>query len=93
MKKTEFETFRNLGTYEVRNLKDDSPACFNEIVRVKKYKITAEEIPEPVDVVGARLQKLWDESDNYHDHGPLANAAEELGYELVGSRGNKRKGR
>jgi len=31
-----FETFREIGTYEINILSQDKPSCFNGIVRVKK---------------------------------------------------------
>lgn len=84
------ETFRALGFYEERQLRMDAPSAFNGDVRFRRYRITVEEIPESAEVLGARLQKLWEESDNHHHTDPLRRAAEAIGYELQGDRGAKR---
>lgn len=84
------ETFRRFGAYEISNMSQSEPSCFNGDVRVRRYRITVEEITEPDDVIAARIQKLWDESDNHHHYDPLRRAAAEIGYELQGDRGGKR---
>jgi hypothetical protein len=84
-----FETFRKLGFYEVNDLTWEEPSCFNQTVRVHKYRVKVELVEEPVEVLHERLQRLWDHSDNFHDSDPLRAVAEELGYELQGSRGSK----
>lgn len=76
------ETFRAVGDYEAGNLKQDAPSCFNGIVRVKRYRITIEEIEEPNEVIKARIQQLCDESKNHHDWCPLQIAAHKYGLEL-----------
>lgn len=68
------------------------PSCFNGVVRVKKYRITIEEIDEPIEVVTTRLEKLWVESDNHHDYKPLQKVAKELNYEFVNKYGSKKVG-
>ena len=85
-----FETFRNIGTYETMNLKKSEPSCFNGMVNFKKYKVTIEEVLEPVEIYQERLQKMWDECDNYHHWQPLKQAANSIGYTLSGSAGSKR---
>lgn len=77
--KVEIETFRKLGSYEAGRLTVDTPTCYNGMVRVKKYRITIEEIDEPIKVVQGRLQKLFDEHTNHHHHEPLQREAARLG--------------
>jgi hypothetical protein len=87
------ETFRKLGDYEMRNLTSNEPTCFNGIVSIVKYKITVEEIEEPKEVYEERLQKLWDECDNYHHWDSLRATAKRHGIVLQGNCGNKVKRR
>jgi hypothetical protein len=77
-----FETFRNIGLYEITNLKRDYPTCFNGQVSVLKYKITVEQIEEPNEVYVERLNKLWAECDNSHHWTPLRLLARKYGAEL-----------
>ena len=81
MKKT-FETFRNIGSYEIFNLTKKEPDCFNGRVEVVKYRITIEKIKEPSGLIGARIQKLWDECDNPHHWQPLRRTAKINGYAI-----------
>lgn len=83
-----FETFRIIGDYQIRDLTSNEPSCFNGDVKIRKYKITIEEVEEPIEVLQQRLQKLWDECDNMHHWQPLQHAAKRLGYTLVCSPGN-----
>jgi hypothetical protein len=87
----EFETFRNIGNYDINNLTQNSPSVINGDVRIKKYKITIEEIGEPKEIYEQRLQELWDNCDNHHRWNPLRNEAKKLNYELIGNAGNKLK--
>lgn len=82
MKPTIIETFRPLEGYATNNLKQNEPSCFNSMVRVKKYRITIEEIDEPVEVIQKRLKKLIDENDNHHNLSSLRALAKEYGVEL-----------
>lgn len=77
-----FETFRDIGTFEVNNLKQEDPSCFNGMVRVRKYRVTVERLDEPDEVVIARLRKLWAECNNHHHRAPLLAAAKALGLDL-----------
>ena len=88
--KIQFETFREMGNYEVSTLKQDAPSSFNGIVRVKKYLVTVEEIAEPKEVIAERLQKLWEEGDNMHHYGQIQSMADKLCIKLSGSFGSKR---
>lgn len=87
------ETFRKIGGYSLTSLMDNKPSCFNGEVCVKRYKVTIEEIKEPDNIIHARLQKLWEESDNFHHYQPLQSAAKEHGCKLVGNLGDKKKPR
>lgn len=86
-----FETFREVGSYTMSGLIQKEPSSFNGNVQIRKYKITIELIEEPHNVLCERLQKLWDECDNWHHWTPLKNVAKELGYELTGDAGSLRK--
>lgn len=77
-----FETFRAIGAYEMGNLRQEDPSCFNGNVQVKRYRVTIEEIEEPDDVIAARIQKLWDECKNHHHWSPLQAVAKRHGLEL-----------
>lgn len=88
----EFDTFMRPGAWLVAQMKKDEPCAFNGIVEVQKYRVTIETVDESVQVIHERLQKLWDECDNYHHHWePLKQAAARYGYELQGQQGSKRK--
>lgn len=67
-----------------------TPACFNGLVWIKKYRVTIEEIEEPKEVLSKRLQALWDKCDSHHNWSALRQAAVSLGYELEGKPGSKR---
>lgn len=77
-----FETFRNIGSYEITNLTQKEPSCFNGEVCVVKYRVTIEVVEEPVEVLQKRVRKLWRECDNWHHWTPLQNEAKKLGFEL-----------
>ena len=81
MKKT-FETFRNVGDYEISNLTKSVPDCFNGMVFVTKKKITIEDVEEPIEVIQARIQKLWNEIDNHHNREPWRAMGEKYGLKL-----------
>jgi hypothetical protein len=75
------ETFREIDDYQMRQLQQDEPDCFNRKVSVRKYRVTIELVDEPDEVICARIQKLWDECKNHHHWQPLKNEA--LKYGLV----------
>ena len=79
---TEFETYKEIGLYEQRQLQHTNPSCFNGVVRVKKYRITVEEIEEHIDVIKSRLLDLWEACDNMHHVGPLKAEARKYGLSL-----------
>lgn len=86
-----FDTFRKIGIYEQSNLLKSEPSCFNGDVSIRKYKVTIEPIEESNEILGERLQKLWDECDNSHHWKPIREMAKQIGYELHNSAGTKRK--
>ena len=77
-----FETFKEITDYTRNQLITDEPTCFNGMVRVRKYKVTVEVIEEPIEVIQARIQKMWDECNNHHHWRPLKDAAKQYGLEL-----------
>ena len=85
-----FETFREISSYEISNLKQDNPSSFNGNISFRKYKITIEPIDESFEILSERLQKLWDECGNHHHWSPLEAAAQSIGYTLVGFAGSKK---
>lgn len=81
--KDTFETFKQIDGFAKTNVIQKEPSCFNGFVRVRKYKVTVELIDEPLDVIHARIQKLWDEGKGNHHHWePLLAAARKHGLEL-----------
>lgn len=86
MKPGTFETFySNIGEPRKEH------SCFNGDVRVVKYKITIEEVPEAPEIIHARLEDLWLRCDNHHHYSPLKEAAEKHGYEFKGEWGSLRE--
>jgi hypothetical protein len=85
------ETFTPMELYTVNQLRQDKPSCWEGNVRVRRYRITVEKIEEPLEVIGQRIQDLWDACDNHHHVGPLRAAAKGIGLELKGTYGTKRK--
>ena len=77
-----FETFRKFDDYILERLISSEPTCFGGVVNVTRFRVVVEEIPEPKEAIQARLQKLWDESDNMHHMKPLQREAERLGVEI-----------
>jgi len=53
----------------VRN--NGEPTAFNSDVRIKKYKITLEEILEPLEVLKERIKDLYKKETNYHNKDAL----------------------
>ena len=87
-----FETFREINQWQENELTQIQPSCVN-FLRVKKYRITVEEIDEPDEVICQRLQELWDNTTNWHHADRLITAAQKYGYKLVGAMGNNVKNR
>lgn len=85
------ETFKNPSGYSLNQLVKKEPGCVNGLVNVERYEVTSVKIKEPKEVYRKRLQKLWDECENHHHWAPLKTKAKELGVELIGNAGSKRK--
>lgn len=85
------ETFMDIGDWEFVRMRQSEPSAFNGYVRVKKYRITVEQIEEPIEVIQERLEKLWAESDNHHHRDPLRIQADSIGYEFKSAFGSERK--
>ena len=82
-KKIEFETFKEvMQAYYIESLTQKEPSCFNGMIRVKKYKVTIEEVDEPIEVIHERIQKLWDSNTNMHNRDVLTEAAHKYNYEI-----------
>lgn len=78
-----FETFRDVrGSHNVGEMISKEPTVFNGNVSVRKFKVTIELIDEPIEVIQARIQKLWDVCENHHYWGPLQAAGKKYGIEL-----------
>lgn len=77
-----FETFQKLDSWALRNLEQSEPSCFNGMVRVQKFKVTIEPVDEPIEMIHARLQKLWNECKNHHHWEPLKREAARFGLKL-----------
>lgn len=67
------------------------PSFVNEL-RYRKWRITAELVNEPVEVLQERLQKLWEQDTNWHHSDHYKAEAQALGFELQGSMGEKARG-
>jgi hypothetical protein len=59
-----------------------TPDAYNGDVHVRKYKLTVEMIDEPVEVIQARIQELWDNCTNSHNWDSLKHMAARYGMEL-----------
>jgi len=81
--KMEIETFKEVTNYTLGSLLQSEPSVFNRMVRVKRYRVTIEEIKEPDEVIIDRLRKLWKENDNHHNREPLIVAAKKYGIDLL----------
>lgn len=67
---TDVQTFEVFGrpntTFGLIRTEDKGPSCFNGEVAVTKYRITIEAIPEPVEVVAARVEDLMRGTTNHY---------------------------
>lgn len=79
---SEIVTFRDPRGYWLENLAKTEPSCFNGIVSIKKWKVAVTAVEEPVEVLIARLRKLWRECDNHYHWQPLKSVAAKLSIEL-----------
>ena len=77
-----FTTFRDIGAFEINQIRQDQPSCCNGIVRVRQYRVTVELVDEYLDVIIARLQKMFDETTNIHHRQSLIEEARKYNYDL-----------
>lgn len=80
----EMETMREpqVTSREIWAMIFPAPDAFNGNVHVRKYKITAEMIDEPIEVIQSRIQELWDNCASYQLWEPLKYMASRYGMEL-----------
>lgn len=83
------ETYQPVRGWTIRQFEQAEPSAFNGEVRVRRYRVTIELIPDGDAVLAARIQKLWDRCTNHHHYDPLRKAAADIRYVLVGAPGNK----
>ena len=85
-----FETYKHFDDYDISNLTQKEPRAFNGELRVKRYKVTIEEVSTIEEECDA-IQKLWDDCDNHHHYTPIRNYAKKIGYELKEKSRNQTK--
>lgn len=76
------ETFRCPFGWTLSQMLETKPSCWNGSVSVLRYRVTAELIEEPDEVIRGRIRKLWRECDNFHHWTPLKAMAAKYGLEL-----------
>jgi hypothetical protein len=77
-----FETFRDIGFFEIDKMTSKQISSFNGNIQVQKYKVTIELIEEPKEVIFERLLKLWKNCKNHHEREPIKNKAKQFGFVL-----------
>lgn len=87
----DYTTMTPPGTWNLPPLLD-RPVCLNGLALVRRYRVRIELVEEDAAVVAERIQGLWEESTNHHDYLPLLSAANEIGYQLTGRRGEPQRG-
>ena len=63
MEKRVYETFYKLKELTVQNMIETEPSCDLQEARVIKYKITIEEVEEPIGVIQERIKNLLNTVD------------------------------
>jgi len=71
------ESFTDPGHFYVST----EPSSVNT-VSIRKYRITIEQVDEPVEVLRERLLLLWRKCNNHHEKLRLQEEAERLGCDL-----------
>lgn len=66
----------------LRSLGHSEPVVWNGVVSVKRYRITVEEVIEPVDVLRERLQGLLGKRGHIDNPAAIRAEARRLGVEL-----------
>lgn len=69
---------------------NSEPSCVN-FLSFRKWRVTAEIIDEPIEVLRERLQELWENNTNHYRQAELEKAAEALGITLEDRMGAKSK--
>ncbi len=75
--KTEFETFKHIGHYDIGNLKKNEPSALN-FLSYKKQKITIEDVEESNEVYIERLEKLLKETNGFNSQRRIKDEIEML---------------
>lgn len=77
-KKLVIETFRDFNSpYFINQLKDEEPSFVNNL-RIKKYRVTIEEIEEPKEVYIERLEALLKDCRGYTKSSAIKNYIKSL---------------
>jgi hypothetical protein len=79
---TTFQTFFPVGTHNIRDWTQSKPSSFNALIRVKKYRVTIEEVQEPEDVIIDRLVELYKNADSYRERAAIEDYAEACGFNI-----------
>ena len=75
----QFETYHQFGVWEVSQLQRTEPSAFNGKVCVRRYRVTVEEVGEPVDIIRRRIQELCWNCGNHRDSIALQKVARDYG--------------
>lgn len=86
------ETFRTFGSYELDQWRQPEISCFNGSIKVRRYRVTIEEIEEPPEVIEARLIELWETCTNHHHRAAIDAVAKRNGVTLDPKAWNTRQG-
>lgn len=84
-------TYRSPG-YSLSEWRDENEPSFVNNLRYRKWRITAELVDEPLEVLQERLQKMWEQDTNWHHGSRYEAEAQALGFELQGRMGEKARG-
>ena len=84
------EQKRTFETYQPKLITPNSitsPCVFNGMCLIRRFKVTVEEIDEPVEVLAERLIDLWNRRDELKlghssNRSAMVNEAKRLGIEL-----------
>ena len=83
--KIEIETFRPLMRWGLNDLTQAVPSCWNGEVRVKRWRITVEEIVDPPEVLAERILTMLREETNHRRRTALLSEASRLGIDVKGA--------
>lgn len=84
--KVSFETYRELGPFQLDNLRCEAPSVGNGDVRVVRYRVTVERIEEPFEVIAERVRALYRAESNWHRQDALTGYARKHGIDLEAKR-------